>query len=230
MLHFELSSVARRRDSESFDRYVAEAGRAVKAIADSPPGYLTTLDKGLWDIVVDTLARVAPPSKIVLLGIGGSALGARTLADALCPAKRDHLLVLDNIDPHTISQALSNEELATALFLAISKSGSTAETASQLLYFRQRMIAAGSDDWAQRVIAITDPERGPLRELGECTEPGCFTFFTMFILFRNWFLMSVFSELSGFDLDTNKAPACGLQARPCGLQCSPVDQNATTAG
>ncbi|MCA8960144.1 MAG: glucose-6-phosphate isomerase, partial [Planctomycetes bacterium] len=87
--------------------------------------------------------------------------------DALAPEKRDRLVVLDNVDPDTVTRALSDDDLRDALFLAISKSGSTAETIAQLLYFRGRMKRAGLDDWSRRVIAITDPSRGPLRELAE---------------------------------------------------------------
>ncbi|MEM7261005.1 MAG: glucose-6-phosphate isomerase [Planctomycetota bacterium] len=167
MFQLALTSVASQRSPEAFARYRETALEALSTIDGNRPGYLTTLDKGLWDLTVDTAARVAPPSKIVILGIGGSALGARTLADALTPELRDKLVVLDNVDPHTITSAISDDELGNTLFIAISKSGSTAETTAQLLYFRQRLLAAGHEDWASRFIAITDPEKGALRELVE---------------------------------------------------------------
>ena len=78
---------------------------------------------------------------IVLLGTGGSSLGGQTLAQlawhavpgvgALRPPPRLHFM--DNIDPHTYAALLEKLPHATTRFVAISKSGGTAETLMQTI-------------------------------------------------------------------------------------------------
>src|SRR5687768_2341702 len=76
---------------------------------------------------------------IVVLGIGGSALGPVALRTALRPpywnlldAKRrggsPRLHVLDNVDPRTMTALLEQVALPRTLFIITSKSGGTAET------------------------------------------------------------------------------------------------------
>lgn len=115
---------------------------------------------------------------VVVLGIGGSALGNIALQSALNPLthnldpKRTHprLFVLDNADPAPFHQTLSlitNEDPAfdRTLFVVISKSGETAETAAQFLIVRDRLQNARGDGHADRLIAVTDPATGTMRRL-----------------------------------------------------------------
>ncbi|MDQ3696763.1 MAG: glucose-6-phosphate isomerase [Gemmatimonadota bacterium] len=115
-------------------------------------------------------------SDIVVLGIGGSALGPIALRGALRPPswnalddeRREYyprLHVLDNVDPATISALLDRLELGRALFLVISKSGGTAETMAQYLIVRARLEEALGDSFQRHLVFITDPERGALRAI-----------------------------------------------------------------
>jgi len=80
-------------------------------------------------------------SDIVLLGTGGSSLGGQTLAqlaghgvagvDALRGGPRLHFM--DNLDPGSFAALLDQLPLATARFVAISKSGGTGETLMQTI-------------------------------------------------------------------------------------------------
>ena len=73
---------------------------------------------------------------IVICGIGGSALGTITIRDALLHnTTTPKLHVLDNIDPDFITDIENTITLSRTLFCVISKSGETAETISQYLYF-----------------------------------------------------------------------------------------------
>jgi glucose-6-phosphate isomerase len=115
-------------------------------------------------------------SDIVVLGIGGSALGTIALRTALRPPSwnaldddgRDfypRLHVLDNVDPVTIAAVLDRVELGRTLFLVISKSGGTAETMAQYLIVRARLESALGDGYARHLVFITDPEKGALRAI-----------------------------------------------------------------
>lgn len=116
---------------------------------------------------------------VVVLGIGGSALGATALRDALRPPHwneidgeaRDYfprLYVLDNVDPSTIAPLLSRLDLGRTLFNVVSKSGTTAETMAQFLIVRERLRAELGDDGCRRhLMFTTDPHDGVLRRIAE---------------------------------------------------------------
>jgi glucose-6-phosphate isomerase len=115
---------------------------------------------------------------VVVLGIGGSALGATALLHALRGADwnqrsaedRDHfprLFVLDNVDPDTVASLLDRIDVRRTLFNVISKSGTTAETMSQFLIVRERLRDAIHDEDGVRrhLLFTTDPESGVLRKI-----------------------------------------------------------------
>ncbi len=129
---------------------------------------------------VDTILRLADSVRerfdnLVVLGIGGSALGTIAIFNALCPGHnlrdpeqrrgRPRLFVLDNVDPDGFASHLELCEPARTGFLVISKSGTTVETTAQFLVARQWVAAAVGDDYRDHFILITDPEKGLLREL-----------------------------------------------------------------
>ena len=112
---------------------------------------------------------------IVVLGIGGSALGPIALRTALRPSGWNmlsdsarngfpRLHVLDNVDPETIDALLGRLDLASCLFVVTSKSGGTAETMSQFLIVHDRIDGAGLSV-PDHFVFITDPEQGALRPL-----------------------------------------------------------------
>jgi glucose-6-phosphate isomerase len=115
---------------------------------------------------------------VVVLGIGGSALGAtavhtacnaplHNLLDAKHRRRRPRLWVMDNVDPAQFAAALDLVDARRTLLVVISKSGSTAETMSQLLICRnllKRRLGAG---YARHVVAITDRKKGFLRPIAE---------------------------------------------------------------
>jgi glucose-6-phosphate isomerase len=114
---------------------------------------------------------------VVVLGIGGSALGTIALKTALLnpywnelnEEGRDffpRLYVLDNPDPETFSAFLDHIDIRRTLFNVISKSGGTAETMSQLLIVRERLEAElGLEGYRGHLVFTTDPEKGVLRKL-----------------------------------------------------------------
>ncbi|MBT3182690.1 MAG: glucose-6-phosphate isomerase [Deltaproteobacteria bacterium] len=115
---------------------------------------------------------------VVVLGIGGSALGLRCAAQALLPpywnlldsSKRGgkpRLFVCDNIDPDTFSGMLNLVDMKKTCFTIISKSGRTTETASQFLVVLQKLKKELGEDWRKNVVIITDPKSGELRPMVE---------------------------------------------------------------
>ena len=138
-------------------------------------------DKALLDQVTRFAAAARGKyDDVVILGIGGSALGPIALRTALRPSgwnmldekKRDgypRLHVLDNVDPETIAALLARLELARTLFIVTSKSGGTAETMAQFLIVHERILAAKLDV-AKQMVFVTDPKQGALRPLAQRLE------------------------------------------------------------
>lgn len=106
---------------------------------------------------------------IVVLGIGGSALGPHCLRDTLKgPYWNLHgeprLFVLDNLDLVAEFEKVAN--LEESLFLVITKSGTTPETMAQYFYFKDKVSK-------EQFVFITDPEEGALRAIGKSMDIPC---------------------------------------------------------
>jgi len=112
---------------------------------------------------------------VVVLGIGGSALGTIALRTALLPpywnllpaaqrGGRPRLWVMDNVDPDEFAAMLDTIDLERTLFSVISKSGGTPETISQFLVAQERLVSR-LDAGAMRdhLIITTDASEGLLR-------------------------------------------------------------------
>lgn len=160
---------------------------ALDAAAAAHGGHLAALQAkradgtlGFFDLPDDrqTLASVQTWAEgvrgrfenVVVLGIGGSALGTAALHAALSPGHHEvapegapRLFVVDNVDPALVASVLRVCPPETTLFNVISKSGSTAETMSQFLFFLDRLKAAVGDRWTEHVVVTTDAEQGFLR-------------------------------------------------------------------
>lgn len=92
---------------------------------------------------------------VLLIGIGGSALGPQLVFDALRGANGLPTFFLDNTDPEGMSRVYAElgARLKKTLVLVISKSGGTVETRNGAL---ETAHAIGSD-FASQFIAITTP-------------------------------------------------------------------------
>lgn len=106
---------------------------------------------------------------VVVLGIGGSALGTICLRDTFSHLYADYtdaprLHVIDNIDPMMIEELEDVIDLKRTLFIVISKSGTTPEPMSAYFYFRKQLEQAKLDV-TKHIVFVTDPERGVLREI-----------------------------------------------------------------
>jgi glucose-6-phosphate isomerase len=113
---------------------------------------------------------------VLVLGIGGSALGTKALLNALRrPAWNEwddegreyfpRLTVLENVDPTTIRAALGRIDPRRVLVNVISKSGGTAETMAQYLVVRAWLEESLGAAAYRHLVFTTDPGRGALREL-----------------------------------------------------------------
>jgi len=153
---------------------------------------LWTRDANLWtgndekswlgwlDVTDDRLAHLAPLTEAarevansgvlhaVLLGMGGSSLGAAVMRETFGTIKGfPELHVLDSIDPAQIAAMENTVNLRRTLLIVSSKSGTTLEPNILLQYFMERMRHTVGEPLAGgHFIAITDPGT-PLQHIAE---------------------------------------------------------------
>jgi glucose-6-phosphate isomerase len=176
-------------DPGLFDKGMAEAFGVAHAAVEikRSSGVLGFLDLPYASETVDQVRELAEGygqwfEDVVVLGIGGSGLGARALRDALLgpfwndrsDEERDHfprLHVVDNPDPFTMRGLLERVDPARTLFNVISKSGATAETMAQYLLVRESVEeAVGAEAARGHFLFTTDPTSGALRRIGDAED------------------------------------------------------------
>ena len=166
-------------DWEAAERTFPQARAKVAALrAKGVLGFLELpADRKLAESVTSFVKGVAGRfDDVVVLGIGGSALGPIAIRTALLAPNwnaltkserrnQPRLHVLDNVDPRTIGALLDRLDLARTLFIVTSKSGGTAETMAQYLVVRARLDATLGAKAKDNLVFITDPTSGALRPL-----------------------------------------------------------------
>ena len=138
------------------------------------PGLWTGADEARWlgwldlagaEVPADALTRFADGVRadgftdVLLLGMGGSSLGAEVIGRVLGPSEgAPRLRVLDTTDPVQIERVASRLDLSRTLCIVSSKSGTTLEPALLAECFLDRMRqAVGSGRAGAHFVAITDP-------------------------------------------------------------------------
>ncbi|MDP2932487.1 MAG: glucose-6-phosphate isomerase [Chloroflexota bacterium] len=106
-----------------------------------------------WEI------KIAGFRHVVLLGMGGSSLGAEVLRQVFGRAPGyPELIVLDSVVPAAVQAVTKAIDPQHTLFLVSSKSGTTTEPLTLFLYFQNLVAArAGKKQATQNFVAITDP-------------------------------------------------------------------------
>ncbi len=122
-------------------------------------GTLTELSEFVKKISSGTI--LAPGKKrfshVLLIGIGGSALGPQFIADALwAPGRKMEISYFDNTDPDGMSRVIESlgDSLPQTLVIAISKSGGTPETRNGVEEARAAFTQRGLE-FPRHAIAVT---------------------------------------------------------------------------
>src|SRR5712691_9720146 len=151
---------------------VGAGGLAAEELAGLEPELARVRDQLAARRAAGTLAFAELPhgadvDTLVVLGIGGSALGARALVSALGegPGRR-RVMVADSIDPDAFGALLGRLDARRTLFNVISKSGETAETMAQFLVVRDRLLRElGAVDYKRHILVTSDAQEGALRQI-----------------------------------------------------------------
>ena len=150
---------------------------------DKPGQWLQWLNLGYSEETVWYAKEFASMVKdrfdnVLVLGIGGSALGGLAVTEALLKPywnlltkeQRNGLpriFFLDNIDPDSMKGLFDVIDLKKTLVNVITKSGSTAETMSQYMIVKDMLEKELGDDYRKNIVATTDQKMGILRQLAD---------------------------------------------------------------
>ena len=116
---------------------------------------------------------------LVVIGIGGSYLGAKAIQEMLCshftaPHEVEVIYAGHHLSGRYLTQLMNYLDEKDVFVNVISKSGTTTEPAVAFRLIRQYMEKRYGSDSAKRIVATTDAENGALRTLSE--EAGYKTF------------------------------------------------------
>ena len=169
-----------------FDAYKETITKIIASLnqrKDKPGQWLQWMNLGYNEETIWYVKEYASMVKdrfenILVLGIGGSALGGIALTEALLKPywnllsddQREGLpriFFLDNIDPDTMDALFNILDLKKTLVNVITKSGSTAETMSQFMIVKDRLEKELGDNYRYNVVATTDKRTGILRQIAE---------------------------------------------------------------
>ena len=178
---------------EEFNNFSERTARIISDLnsrKDKPGQWLQWMNLGYQEETVWLVKEYAAMTEgmfenILVLGIGGSALGGMAVCEALLkpywnlltPEQRNKLpriFFLDNIDPDQINGLFDVLDLKKTLVNVITKSGSTAETMSQFMIVKDRLEQELGDNYRRHIVATTDRNSGILRQISN--EEGYKTF------------------------------------------------------
>ena len=100
---------------------------------------------------------------VAVLGIGGSSLGGQALT-ALRKVSKPFVEFHDNPDPFSWTKSLKRFDLKKTHFIAISKSGGTAETLMQVLTAADALEKLGVKSLKKHFTIITEPHKSALAD------------------------------------------------------------------
>ena len=173
-----------QKEFTEYKERIAEIISDLNKRKDKPGQWLQWMNLGyneetLWYVKEYASIVRGRYDNLLVLGLGGSAVGGLAVTEALLKPywnllskeQRDdfpRIFFLDNIDPDSINGLLDILDLKKTLVNVITKSGSTAETMSQFMIVKDRLEKElGEDEYRKNVVATTDKQTGVLRQIAE---------------------------------------------------------------
>lgn len=112
----------------------------------------------------EVLDQVSWAKNLVVVGIGGSDLGGRTIQNALDVGQGDFNVIFtgDTTDPTEFDWLFAKAKLPSTVFNIVSKSGGTMETMAFYLYLKQECQRKFNKNWQKHFVFTTDDDSGAL--------------------------------------------------------------------
>ncbi len=108
--------------------------------------------------------KISAYQKILVLGVGGSSLGGKTISALKSQNKVEFL---ESIDPTTVDLCLSKIDFKNTFFLVISKSGETIETICQTLIILAELDRQKIKNFAKQFLFVTESETNSIAKIAK---------------------------------------------------------------
>ena len=157
----------------AYDEALDEAGPALAWLKEQHrTGALELLGIPAATADLKAAAKLVPgivryAKTVAVLGIGGSSLGGQALTPLMKPSANPKVEFHDNPDPFSWAATLKRLDLKKTHFIAISKSGGTAETLMQVLTAADALKKVGVKTLKKHFTIITEPHQSPLADFAD---------------------------------------------------------------
>ncbi len=108
--------------------------------------------------------KISAYKKVLVLGVGGSSLGGKTLSALKF---QDKLEFLESIDPATIKNCLGKIDFKNTFFLVISKSGETIETICQTLIVLDEFQKLKIKNFSKQFLFVTESKTNSVAKIAK---------------------------------------------------------------
>ncbi|MEG1501835.1 MAG: glucose-6-phosphate isomerase [Synergistaceae bacterium] len=164
------------RLKENYEEHCKEIASIFANMTSSDFGFgWLSLPYSKTDEIKKIASRLKGYDSVIQIGIGGSALGNLMLKEMFCgvyPNEKStefpKFYVADNPDPDKINELWSLVKDVKTALIVVSKSGNTAETMSQFLWFLDK-FERENKNIQDSIVIITDENNGVLRRFVEET-------------------------------------------------------------
>ncbi len=172
-----------KKEFFEYKQKISEIVSDIYANRDVPGKWLAWMNLGYKEELVKEINEYAQSVKgkfdnLLILGIGGSALGGICVTEALLKPYWNLLdkeqrngfpgiFFVDNIDPDQINGLLDILDLKKTLVNVITKSGTTAETMSAFMILQEKLEKELGSSSKENIVTTTDKTKGILREITE---------------------------------------------------------------
>ena len=179
-IRFDCTDAITNDIESEFANLLSKADNVRQTFKENPLPLFTQLDNkediSAMHALGETIQEGA--KRIVILGTGGSSLGAQVLvqingwgtpASGMVKASGPEMIFADNLDGQSFDLLLDEAQLANTKFIVVSKSGGTAETMMQLSCALTALKKAGLNT-AKHVSGIAGSGSNTLRDVAERAE------------------------------------------------------------
>ena len=151
--------------STSLSHYTKQIEKLRKEIKANKIGAISIVDQEDDLKEFEKFAKkIREYKKVIILGVGGSSLGAKTL----CSLKnQDKVQFIESIDPATIRNNINNLNFADSFFIVMSKSGQTIETTCQTLLIINKFKELKIPNFEQQFLFVTQDLKSSIGQIAQ---------------------------------------------------------------
>ncbi|HBG60738.1 MAG TPA: glucose-6-phosphate isomerase, partial [Candidatus Omnitrophica bacterium] len=162
-------------EQKEFETYGADLSDATEKMNQRYKGSLGWISvPSFWLPRVEEIVKIKDQiseqsDEVVVIGIGGSYLGAKTIIESLQPNEKKITIHFcgNNLSSASISAVINNLENRDFSIIVVSKSGSTIEPAISFRIFRKLLKDKYGESAHKRIFVITDSQKGILKEMAD---------------------------------------------------------------